>query len=266
MIDISYEHKEYLRLLKKKKFNIHLLRIIILLLFLTSWELAAHYKIIDDFIFCSPSILVGCAIDMISQGSLLKHLTSTVTVTIISFFFVTLFSNTAALLLWLNSGLSKVLEPYLIVLNSLPKSALAPLLIVWLGNNRTTVVVAGISVAIFGSVLTLYTSFMSVDEEKVKLIYTLGGDKKCVLFKLLIPGSMPAIINNMKVNIGLCLIGIVIGEMISSKAGLGYLIIYGTQVFKLDYVLLSIIILSMIAMLFYFIMNIAEKRIIKRFC
>ena len=164
-----------------------------------------------------------------------------------------------AVLLWTFRYLSEILDPYMVVLNSLPKSALAPLLIVWLGANRTTIIVAGMSVAIFGSILSLYTSFISVDPEKIKLIYTLHGTKFHALTKVVLPASLPAIINIMKVNIGLCLVGVIIGEFLAARSGLGYLIIYSSQVFKMDHLLMSICLLCLMAMLLYALINALEK-------
>ena len=134
------------------------------------------------------------------------------------------------------------------MLNSLPKSALAPLLIVWLGATSKTIIIAGMSVAIFGSILNLYTAFINVDQEKIKLIYTLHGNRRHALTKVVLPSSVPAIISNMKVNIGLCLVGVIIGEFLAAKSGLGYLIIYSSQVFKMDWLLMSIILLCIMAM------------------
>ena len=169
-----------------------------------------------------------------------------------------------AILLWCSPKTSRILEPYLVVLNSLPKSALAPLLIVWLGANERTIVVAGMSVAIFGSVINLYSGFCQADPEKLKLIETLGGHKKEKLTKIILPASLPLIISVMKVNIGLCLVGVIIGEFIGARKGLGYLIIYGSQTFKLTWVLMSIMILCIIAMGLYAVLNLLEKYIQKR--
>ena len=145
------------------------------------------------------------------------------------------------------------------MLNSLPKSALAPLLIVWLGATPTTIIVAGMSVAIFGSILNLYTSFMGIDSDLLKLIYTLGGNRMHALIKVVLPSAVPDIISNMKVNIGLCLVGVVIGEFLAARNGLGYLIIYSSQVFKLDWLLMSICILCVIAMGLYALIGALEK-------
>ena len=135
-----------------------------------------------------------------------------------SFFFVTAVGILGAVALWSSKSLAEILDPYLVMLNSLPKSALAPLLIVWLGNNMRTIVVAAVSVAVFGSILTLYTGFSQMDTEQIKLIYSLGGGRKDVLLKVLLPGSLPLVISNMKVNIGLCLVGVIIGEFLSAKS------------------------------------------------
>lgn len=148
------------------------------------------------------------------------------------------------------------------VLNSLPKSALAPLLIVWLGANYKTIILAGISVAIFGSILNLYTSFTEIDPDSLKLIRTLGGKRKDELLRVALPSSVPYLLSVMKINIGLCLVGVVIGEFIGARQGLGFLIIYSSQIFKLDWMILSIILLCIIAMILYQAVSLVEKRVV----
>ena len=234
-------------------------RIFLLLFFLIQWEVCADIGVIDSFIFSSPSRIAFCFWEMVLDQSIFFHIGTTLYETILSFLFVTLFSILSAILLWYSKKLSEILDPFLVVLNSLPKSALAPLLIVWLGANRTTIIVAGMSVAIFGSILNLYTSFTSVDEEKLRLIYTLHGKRRHALTKVILPASIPAIISNMKVNIGLCLVGVVIGEFLAARSGLGYLIIYSSQVFKMNWLLMSICLLCIIAMLLYAVINAIEK-------
>ena len=181
-----------------------------------------------------------------------------------SFLFVVVLGAGMAVLLWTCPRLAKITEPYLVVLNSLPKSALAPLLIVWLGANERTIIVCGMSVAIFGSILNLYTGFGEADPEKLKLIETLGGGKKEKLMKIILPSSVPLLLSVMKVNIGLCLVGVIIGEFIGARKGLGYLIIYSSQVFKLDWLLMSICILCIIAVLLYAIIGLIEKWYLKK--
>ena len=239
---LSGGQQRYLITLRRELRVVRLSRAGLFLFFLLLWESTAQKGILDSFIFSSPSLILSAFLRMIKDGSLLTHTGVTLFETLLSFALVTVLGIGIALFLWCFPRLASVLEPYLVILNSLPKSALAPLLIVWLGSNMRTIVVAGISVAIFGAVLNLYTGFEETDPDKLKLIKTLKGTRKDALFQVVLPASVPLSFSIMKVNIGLCLIGVVIGEMIGSKEGLGYLIIYSSQVFQLTPMILAIFI------------------------
>ncbi len=230
---------------------ITVLRVLILVLFLTIWETAGRAGMIDTFFFSSPSMVASFFLKMVLDGSFFTHTGITLLETLLSFLLITVISILAATALWYSKTLSEISEPYLVVLNSLPKSALAPLFIVWLGTGINTIIVAGISVAIFGSVISLYAGFKHVDAEKLKLIYTLGGNRFDAFHKVVLPSCVPVLLSNMKVNIGLALVGVIIGEFLAARRGLGYLIIYGSQVFQLNMVITSIIILCVIAMVLY---------------
>ncbi len=259
-LNVSAAQQAYVRkhLLQKRRIRIY--QFIILISFLLLWELTTRFGIVDSFIFSSPSRVCKTFADMTVNGRLLYHIGVTLLETLVSFALVNIISILVAVLLWWNESVSKVLEPYFIVLNSLPKSALAPVFIVWLGNNMKTIIVAAVSVAVFGSIITMYSDFKAVEEDKIKLIYTLGGKKRDVLFKVVLPANIPAIIRLMKVNIGLSLVGVIIGEFLAAKAGLGYLIIYGSQVFKLDWVILSIVILCIVATGLYKLLAFFERK------
>jgi NitT/TauT family transport system permease protein len=239
-------------------------QIIILISFISLWEITARLKILNSFVFSSPSRVLNTIIEMGLNGQLFYHVGITLLETLISFVLVNAFGLLIAVILWWNDSVSKILEPYLIVLNSLPKSALAPVFIVWLGNNMKTIIVAAVSVAVFGTIINLYSDFSSVEKDKIKLIYTLGGKKKDVLVSVILPSNIPSIISQMKVNIGLSLVGVIIGEFLAAKAGLGYLIIYGSQVFKLDWVVMSIVILCIVATGLYKLLTYFEKKVTKR--
>jgi len=239
---------------------ISLARFLVFAGFLATWELLSYFKIIDSFFFSSPSGIVLLFIDMCKNFEIFIHTGITLYETFLSFFIVNVLSILMAILLLSFNTLSKITEPYLVILNSLPKSALAPLIIVWLGTGSRTIIAAGISVAIFGSIINLYTGFLQVDKEKLKLIRTLGGNKKDELLKVIVPSSIPIIISNMKVNIGLSLVGVIIGEFLAARQGLGYLIIYGSQIFQLDLLILSIIILCIIALMLYKTIDFIENR------
>ena len=262
---LSTGHRHYLRHYHFHRLLVIFFRIFLLTGFLFLWEFCASHQIIDSFIFSSPSKIMNVLLLMISDHSIFLHLGVTLYETFVSFFLVIFVSILFAILLWYSNNLSEILEPYLVVLNSLPKSALAPLLIVWLGATKTTIIVTGMSVSIFGSILNLYTSFRSTDPGKIKLIYTLRGNHLHVLTKVILPYSIPAIISNMKVNIGLCLVGVIIGEFLAAKEGLGYLIIYSSQVFKMDWLLMSICILCVFAIFLYALIDFGEKLYFKHF-
>ena len=264
MPEHSPAQKQYLLRVKREKNLIRVSRALLFLVFLILCEISARLGWIDSFIFSSPSEIWLTFLRMLKDQSLFTHIGITLAETLVSFVFTVLLGIGTAVLLWACPRLSRVLEPYLVVLNSLPKSALAPLLIVWLGANIRTIIVAGISVAIFGSIINLYTGFREVDPEKLKLIQTLGGSKKDELTKIVLPSSVPLILSVMKVNIGLCLVGVIIGEFIGARQGLGYLIIYGSQTFKLTWVLMSIVILCVIAMGLYATLDLIEKHVRKR--
>lgn len=249
----------YVKSIRQTKHKIRFWRAFICIMFIVLWETCARFAIINSFIFSSPSKLIRCLKDMLVHQGLLNHIGITLFETLVSFALVIGISLIFAVLLWRSRTLSKILEPYMVMLNSLPKSALAPLLIVWLGANYKTIILTGMSVAVFGSIMNLYTGFMEVDAEKIKLIYTLNGTDRDALYKVILPANIPNLCGIMKVNIGLCLVGVIIGEFIAARQGLGYLIIYGSQIFKMDWVILAILILCIIAMGLYLLLDGLEK-------
>lgn len=239
-------------------------RFILLVLFLILWEVSANLGLIDSFFFSSPSRVIVQFVELCMDFSIFFHIGITLWETVLSFLLVFLISLVMSTLLWYSRKLSEILEPYLVVLNSLPKSALAPLLIVWLGTGTTTIIVAGISVALFGSIISFYSGFKQCDPEKITLIYTLGGNNRDAFRKVVLPSSIPILLSTTKVNIGLSLVGVIIGEFLAARRGLGYLIIYGSQVFQLNLVIMSIILLCVIAMGLYKGTQIAEHKIKKK--
>lgn len=260
-IKISEGQRAYIKQQQKKKYSIFVSRIFILIAFLGLWELASDLDWIDSFYFSSPYAIGKLFINDIRDMSLLRHIGYTLWESGVSFLLIIIFSLLFATIFWFCPSFGKMLEPSLIVLNSLPKSALAPLIIVWFGMGSKTIILCGISVGIFGCILNLYQAFEQTDPERIKLIETLGGTRFQAFSKVVFPGSIPTFISIAKVNIGLALVGVIIGEFLAGRQGLGYLIIYGSQTFKLDLVIMSILILCTIAMLIYWILNILEKKI-----
>ena len=231
--------EQYLRKHKSHHRQVSFLRFFLLGIFLLLWEVSADLDWIDSFFFSSPHRVILCLGELWTERSLPMHIGITLLETILSFLLVFFVSLLLSTLLWFSRQLSEILEPYLVLLNSLPKSALAPLFIVWLGTGINTIIIAGISVAVFGSIISFYTAFHQ------------GGNRRDIFFKVVLPGSIPTLLSTTKVNIGLSLVGVIIGEFLAARRGLGYLIIYGSQVFQLDMVISSILLLCVIAMLLY---------------
>lgn len=258
----SQEQKDFLTKARKKKTQIHLIQILCVLFFFTVWQFCSSSKIINPFIFSSPSRIVVTLLDMIKTGFLFPHIGITLAETFLSFFLVLVISIAGSVLLWWNKTCSAVLEPFLVVLNSLPKSALAPLLLVWFGATLKMILITAISVVVFSSILTFYTGFRETDPDKLMLIRTLQGNKWHMLKLVVIPESIPLLFGVMKSNIGLCLVGVIIAEFMGARQGLGYLIIYSSQVFKLDWLLMAVFLLCLIAMGLYWFLGLLERRIL----
>lgn len=253
--------ENYIRQKRKQRLTIFWSRILVFAAFLLLWQVSSDLGWIDRFYFSSPAAIARLFWNDIRNMSLLSHIGITLLESAVSFLLIIAVSLVTASFFWFHPALGKMLEPFLIVLNSLPKSALAPLIIVWLGTGPRTIILCGMSVGVFGCILNLYQAFAQTDPERLKLIETLGGTRRQAFTKVVFPGNIPTFISLSKVNIGLALVGVIIGEFLAGRKGLGYLIIYGSQVFKLDMVILSIVILCVIAMLIYWLLNVLEKKI-----
>lgn len=259
--NVTLAQQEYVAGQIRRRQLVRAARALILMMILILWEVCARVGLINDFIFSSPSRIAMAVAAMAADKSIFYHTGITILETIVSFGLVTMAGIAGAVLLWSSESFAEILDPYLVMLNSLPKSALAPILIVWLGANMRTIIVAAVSVAVFGSILTLHNGFSNIDPDQEKLIFSLGGNRRDVLVKLLLPGSVPMIVSNMKVNVGLCLVGVIIGEFLAARAGLGYLIIYGSQVFQLTTVMTAIMILCVLSAVMYRGIEILEQRL-----
>ena len=256
---------DYLRSLVRHRRRILAARVLLLLFFLVLWEVSSRFGWIDSFIFSSPSSLAKTSIELFRNHDLAYHISLTLGETLLSFGISTLLGIFLAIVLWWFPSLYEATEPYWVALNSLPKSALAPILIVWFGNTIRTTILTSIMLTIVVTVLTVLSGFQESEDDKARLIYALGGKKSQVMTKVLLPGNIPVILNVLRVNIGLSLIGVIIGEFLSAKAGLGYLIIYGSQIFKMDWVLLSIVLLCVMAAGLHGLLGMLGRKIAKHY-
>lgn len=250
-INISNEHREFLRKVKFKKTMVTLTQVFILIAFFALWELAADLKLIDSFITSSPYRIIKTVINLFREGQLFQHIGITCLETVIGFITGTLAGTVIAVVLWWSDYLAKVFEPYLVILNSLPKIALGPIFIVWIGAGPSSIIVMALAISLIVTIMEVLNGFIAVDPDKIKLVKTFGAGRLQTLTKVVLPASVPTIINALKINVGLSWVGVIVGEFLVSKAGLGYLIVYGGQVFQLDLVMTSVIILAMAAAAMY---------------
>jgi NitT/TauT family transport system permease protein len=259
----SAAHLKYLKGIKKNKIIVWTFRIGILFLLIFFWELLAKLEIIDSFIMSSPSRIVNTIKKLFESGELLKHISVTLFETVAGFFIATILGSLIALLLWWSETLRKILDPYIVVLNSLPKIALGPIIIIWFGAGTKSIIFMAVLISIIITILTMLSGFLSTDSSKILLLKSMGAKKYQILTKLVLPQSLPTFISMLKINVGMAWIGSIMGEYLVSRAGLGYLIVYGGQVFKLDLVMASTVILCLLAAVMYFIVAIIEKFAVK---
>ena len=252
----------YLRNKRIKKMEILLIQIALLVLFFGLWELLARTGVIDSFITSSPSRMLRMLGSLLRQD-LFRHIGITLLECICGFTVATLLGTVIAVLLWWSETLRKILEPYIVVLNALPKIALGPVIIIWMGAGYKAIIMMTVLICIIVTIMSVLSGFMACEEEKILLMRSMGAGKLRILFKLILPSSLPNLLSVLKINVGLSWVGVIMGEYLVSGAGLGYLIIYGGQVFKLDLVMTSTVILCLLAALMYLAVALAE-RLVKR--
>jgi len=263
-VNYSAEHSKFLARHKHQKIFILSAQIGLLVLFLALWEMFAYFNLINTLIFSSPSRIVATIIDLNSSGALFYHIGITLYETLLGFAISTVLGVLIAILLWWSETLRKILDPYIVVLNSLPKIALGPIVIIWFGAGMQSIVVICVLITIIITIISMLNAFRSCDRDKILLMKSMGANKFQILYKLILPYSIPQFISVMKISIGMSWVGSIMGEYLISSAGLGYLIVYGSQVFKLDLVMASTVILCVLASLMYVLVNSLEKLVNKK--
>lgn len=257
----SEEHKKYLKKLKKEKFFIIFFRIFIIIFLLLIWEILARFNIINTFLMSSPSKIIITTIDLFKNYNLISHIFITSYETILSFSIATGIGILIASIFWINESIAKIFDPYLTILNSLPKVSLGPLIIIWMGANTSSIILMAILIEVFTTIISLYNAFIKTDYYKIILFKSLGASKFQIFIKLVFRGNLPTLINTLKINVSLSLIGVIMGELLVSKKGLGYLINFGSQTFNLNLVITSIFILGILSYIFYIIIDKLNKYI-----
>lgn len=263
MYTYSEEHTLFLKRKKRFKRLILLTQISIIILLLIIWELLAKYNIINTFLTSSPSNIFNTMINLIKTNELWNHTFVTIYETILSFGIATIIGLLVATLLWWNEFISKVCDPYLTILNSLPKVALGPLIIIWVGASINSIIFMALMISAIITIINIYNGFISSDKDYITLLKSFHASKKQIFFKAILPSNKANIINSLKINISMSLIGVIMGELLVSKQGLGYLIMYGSQVFNINLVITSVFILGIVSCIMYYLISFIEKRLNK---
>lgn len=256
---LTIGYNAYIKEKKKKKRMIILTQISIIVLGIILWEVLARVGLINTFLLSSPLAIVKLFIDYVQDGSIFVHIGVSVWETILGFGIGTILGLIVAIILWWSPTLSKVCDPFLVVLNALPKTALAPIIIVWAGAGIRGIVVIAITISIVSTILAGYNYFINVEEEKIQMLKSFGATKWQILTKLVLPANVGNLINIIKINIGLSWVGVIVGEFLVSRNGIGYLIVYGGQVFRLDLVMMGVVVLGVCAWIMYEGISLIEK-------
>lgn len=257
--EFSSEHLLYVKKQRNKRIAILVTQISILVIFLLLWELLTLFNIVDSFLFSSPDRIIKTVLQLYLSGELFLHIGTTLYETIIGFILASLTGTLVAVIFWWSDFLRRVFEPYVVVLNSLPKIALGPLIIIWFGAGTKAIVFMTFLVTVIVTIINMYTGFCEVDKDKILLLKSMGANKGKIFIHLVMPYSIPTFITTLKINVGMSWIGSIMGEYLVSRQGIGYLIVYGGQVFKLDLVMTGTVILCLLAALMYLIVALFEK-------
>lgn len=253
-------HNIYQLKMKKEKRNILIAQILIVIMFFSLWELLARIEILDKFLFSCPSEIFILLIQNIISKEIFIHIGYSLIETLIALFIGTFVGIIIAIFLWFSNRACKIFDPFLVVLNALPKTALAPILIVWAGTGVKGIVVVAISLSVVMTIISTLNFFKSVDKEQIKMLKTFNANKLQILFKLVLPSNIKNLISIFKINIGLTWVGVIVGEFLVSRFGIGYLVVYGGQVFKMDLVMMGVFVLAILAFVMYLITSLIEHK------
>lgn len=260
----SKEHKEYLKKIKLNNFLIKFTQLLIIVLIISIWQFAANHELINTFISSSPESIINTIINLYKDNTLFHHLWISFYEVLISFLIATIGGILIATILWRFKFISKVIDPYLTILNSLPKVSLGPIIIILAGAGTKSIIIMALFISIIITIINVKQAFTEVDENKIRLLKSFNAKPHQIFFKLILPSNYPNLINVCKVNIGLVFIGVIMGEFLVSKAGIGYLIMYGSQVFNLNLVMTGVILLAIMASLMYYLIVFIEKKLTKK--
>ncbi len=260
MSTYSEEHIFFIKKERKNKILVHITQLLLIIILFSIWELLAKFNIINTFLYSSPSRIIKTILNLL-DNSLFNHISITIYEVLISFIISSILSLIISTILWWNKFIAKVFEPFLTIINSLPKVALGPLIIIWAGASIKSIIIMSLTISLFITIINFYQAFISTNENYITLLKSFNATKKDIFYKVILPSNKENIVSALKINMSMNFIGVIMGELLVSKEGLGYLIMYGSQVFNITLVITAIVILSILAFLFYYLISILEKKL-----
>ncbi len=264
MFTYSQEHIIYLKKEKKFKYFVHITQILFILLLFLIWEILERNNIINSFLYSSPSKIMKTIINLFRENTLLNHIFITLYEITISFLISGILGLCISTILWWNKFISRVFEPFLTIINSLPKVALGPLIIIWVGASIKSIIVMSLMISLFITIINFYQAFIQTNKNYLLLLKSLNASKMKIFTNVILPSNKENIISTLKINMSMNFIGVIMGELLVSKSGLGYLIMYASQVFNINLVITSIFILGILSFILYYFITIIEKLIVKK--
>jgi NitT/TauT family transport system permease protein len=263
----SPKYRQWLRRERSGRLTVLLMQLALLAIVLVLWEILPREQIVNPLFTSYPSAIWPTFLDRLKttpqQPSVLLHAWSTLAATVVGFTIAMIVGTAVAAALWWWDSLYRVLDPYLVVANALPKTAFVPIFYIWLGPSLSIYGIA-LAISLFVTVLMIYSGFQATDPNKIKLAQTFGASKAQILTKVVLPGSVPTFIAALKVTAGLSLVGVVVGEFQSANLGLGFLIQYGSQIFKANIVMVAVTILAIVSSLMYLAISWLEAAAMRR--
>jgi NitT/TauT family transport system permease protein len=260
----SPAYAAYLRRETSRRRFVLTARFILLLAVLALWEILARTHLMNPLLTSYPSAVWPTLVDLFENGGLLAHTWATFRATLVGFTFSMVVGIAIAAMLWWSTTLYKVIDPFMVIANAMPKIALVPIFYIWLGPNYSIYGMA-VAISIFITIMVVYEGFRGIDSNKIKLAITLGATRRQVLTMVVLPGSVPTMLAALKMNIGLALVGVIVGEFQSASQGLGFLIINGSQIFKLNIVMAAIVVLALLSGLMYLAISRLEKATVTKY-
>lgn len=262
-MNTNLEYKKYLRKLKIYKLKIMFFQIFILASFIIIWQSLSDKGIINSFLCSSPKNVVNTILSLLKSNDLIIHILVTLKEILISFSLGSLIGIVVAALLWFSPFLSRVLDPYLTILNSLPKVALGPIIIIWVGANQNSIILMSLLISTISTIISVYVGFKHTNKIYIKLLKSFNASNFVIFVKTVLPSNINIIISSLKINLSMTFVGVIMGELLVSKQGLGYLINYGSQVFNTNLVITGVILLGILTSILYFIILLIEKKLKK---